>query len=506
MTVRRPSRENLKDISERHHLHLTEAELETYYDVVCGVMGSYDALDQIPDPVRPLTEAVRQVGARPEPEDDPLNGVVRLCSVKAVAQNGGALSGKTIGLKDTISVAGIPLTCASRLLWDYTPDSDATVVKRLLEAGGHITHILNTDDFGFAGTGHTSGYGPARNPVNPDHHPGGSSCGSAIAIATDMVDLTLGGDQGGSIRIPAAWSGIVGLKPSHGLIPYTGIVGFDLSIDHIGPMTKDVADTALMLSVLAGADDTCIDPRQPSTVEPGDYIAALDGGAKGLKIAVVEEAFGHEGASTREVDSAVRQAAERLGALGAEVESVSIPYHRRGVPIWNAVAIEGATDNLYHGGFVYQTKGLYSPRFMTHLARAVQTNGGDFSPTAKMGILVGHYMREQYQGAFYARAQNMARVLSSEYDKVLASHDILLMPTTPMQAHATLPSVEEDRMTYVANALNMVHNTAPINLTGHPSISVPCQGVSGLPVGLMLTGRWMDDATVLRAANAYMTG
>ena len=132
------------------------------------------------------------------------------------------------------------------------------MVRRLLQAGGHITHILNTDDFGFAGTGHTSAYGPAHNPVNPDNQPGGSSCGSAIAIAENRVDLTLGGDQGGSIRIPAAWSGIVGLKPSHGLIPYTGIVGFDLSIDHIGPMTKDVADTALMLSVLAGADETCL--------------------------------------------------------------------------------------------------------------------------------------------------------------------------------------------------------------------------------------------------------
>ncbi len=505
MTVRRPSQENLRDISERHHLHLTEAELETYYDVVCGVMESYDVLDQIPDPVRPLTEAIRQVGARPEPEEDPLNGIVRLCSVKATNPDGDDLVGKTIGLKDTISIAGIPMTCASRLLYDYTPDGDATVVRRLLQAGGHITHILNTDDFGFAGTGHTSAYGPAHNPVNPDNQPGGSSCGSAIAIAENRVDLTLGGDQGGSIRIPAAWSGIVGLKPSHGLIPYTGIVGFDLSIDHIGPMTKDVADTALMLSVLAGADDTCIDPRQPSAVEPQDYMAALGGGAKGLKVAVVEEGFGHEGASTREVDITVRDAAQRLAALGAEVESVSIPYHRHGLPIWNAVAIEGATDNLYRGGVVYQNKGLYNPRFITHLARAIQTNGGDFSPTAKMGILAGHYMREQYQGAFYARAQNMARVLSSEYDKVLATHDILLMPTTPQQAHGMLPSVEEDRMTYVANALNMVHNTAPINLTGHPSISVPCQAVSGLPVGLMLTGRWMDDATVLRAANAYMT-
>jgi len=505
MTIRRPSRENLKDIGERYHLHLTEAELESYYDVVCGVMGSYDLLDQIPDPVRPLTEAVRQVGARPEPEDDPLNGVVRECSIKAVSPFGGALAGKTIGLKDTICIAGIPMTCASRLLWDYTPDSDATVVMRLLDAGGHITHILSTDDFGFAGTGHTSGYGPAANPVAPDHYPGGSSSGSAIAIAQDMVDLTLGGDQGGSIRIPAAWSGIVGLKPSHGLIPYTGIVGFDLSIDHIGPMTKDVADTALMLSVLAGSDDTCRDPRQPSTVEPQDYMAALHGGAKGLRIGVVEEAFGHDGASTQEVDSAVREAAKRLADLGAEVESVSIPYHRRGVPIWNAVAIEGATDNLYRGGTAYQHKGLYSPRITTHLARAIQTNGGDFSATAKMGILVGHYMREQYQGAFYGRAQNMARVLSSEYDKVLETYDLMLMPTTPQQAHAKLPSVDEDRMTYIANALNMVQNTAPINLTGHPSISVPCKGVQGLPVGLMLTGRWMDDATVLRAANAYMT-
>ena len=505
MTLRRPSHEDLKDISERHHLHLTEAELETYYDVVCGVMESYDVLDQIPDPVRPLTDASRHVGARPEPEDDRFNGVVRLCSVKAAGSDGGALAGKTVGLKDTISVAGIPMTCASRLLWDYTPDIDATVVKRLLEAGGHITHILSTDDFGFAGTGHTSGYGPALNPVSPKHHPGGSSSGSAIAISEGMVDLTLGGDQGGSIRIPAAWSGIVGLKPSHGLIPYTGIVGFDLSIDHIGPMTKDVADTALMLSVLAGSDDTCIDPRQPSTVEPQDYMAALEGGAKGLKVAVVEEGFGHDGASTREVDTAVREAAARLGELGAEVENVSIAYHLRGVPIWNAVAIEGGTDNFYRGGTAYQHKGLYNPRFTTHLARAIQTNGGDFSPTAKMGLLVGHYMREQYQGAFYGRAQNMARVLSSEYDKVLATHDILLMPTTPQQAHGLLPSVEEDRMTYIANALNMVHNTAPINLTGHPSISVPCKGVSGLPVGLMLTGRWMDDATVLRAANAYMT-
>ena len=199
----------------------------------------------------------------------------------------------------------------------------------------------------------------------------------------------------------------------------------------------------------------------------------------------------------------MREAANELKRLGAQVDDVSIPYHRKAIPIWNSIAIEGGTNNLYHGGHAYQNKGLYNPRFIVHLMRAIKSNGSDFSPTAKMGILVGQYMREQYQGAFYARAQNMARVLSNEYDKVLNNYDILLMPTTPQQAHTQIPSVETDRKTYIQNALNMVQNTAPFNITGHPSISVPCKSTLGLPIGLMLTGRWMDDATVLRAANAY---
>ena len=504
MTVRRPSKEDLKDLGERYHLRLTEAELEDYYELVSGVMDTYDVLDQIPDPVIEVIPAVRIAGARPTPEEDPNNAIVRRCSVKAADNVDGPLSGKRIGLKDTVSIAGIPLTGGSRMLYDFTPDGDATITRRILEAGGEITAILNTDDFGFAGTGHTSAYGPSRNPVNPDHHPGGSSCGSAIAIVEDLVDLAIGGDQGGSIRIPAAWSGIVGLKPSHGLVPYTGIIGFDLTIDHTGPMTKTVEDTALMLSVIAGKDDRCIDPRQPDEVPVQDYPGALTGEVKGLKIAVVEEGFGQPG-GMEEVDAAVRDAATFLESLGATVEPVSIPEHRRAPAIWTALAIEGAVDNLYRGGAVYQTKGLYNPRFMVSLLRAIKANGGDFSPSTKMGILVGHYMREQYQGAFYARAQNMTRVLTAAYDKVLASYDLLLMPATPQTAHASLPSVEDDRLAYVGNALNMVHNTAPFNLSGHPSVSVPCRDVQGLPVGLMLTGRWLDDATVLRAGHAYMT-
>ena len=503
MPLRRPSREDLIDLGQRYGLDLTEAELEDYMQLAPAVMGGYDELEQYPDPLREVTPAVRLPGARPEPEDDPLNGVVRTCSVRAVDVAGGALADKTIGIKDTVCIAGIPISCASRLLYDYVPDIDATVVRRILEAGGHITAILNTDDFAFSGGGHTSAYGVGLNPANDKHAAGGSSCGSAIAPATGIVDIALGGDQGGSIRIPAAWSGIVGHKPTHGLVPYTGIVGFDQTIDHIGPMARTVEDAALLMNVIAGKDDTALDPRQPDSIEVPDYLGALTGSVQGLKVAVVEEGFGSP-ESMPEVDQAVREAAKYLASLGAEVSEISVPEHRRVVPIWNCVAIEGGIDSFYHGHAAYQNKGWYNTRLMSAMSRAVLTNAHDFSATAKLGALIGHYMRERYHGVFYGRAQNMSRVLTAAYDKVFESFDLVLMPTTPQTAHEVPPSPEEDRVTYVAQALNMVRNTATFDLTGHPSVTVPCRDVKGLPVGLMLTGAQFTDATVLRAAHAYL--
>jgi amidase len=503
MTLRRPSREDIFDISERHHLRLTEIEADDFFEIVKGVMEGYDELDQYPDPVREVTPAVRIPGSRPGKDADPLNGVARFCSVQAVEPRG-PLAGKRIGVKDTVCVAGIPTTCASRLLYDYVPDIDATVVKRIVEAGGHITAMLNTCDFAFSGGGHTSAYGPGLNPADPAHAAGGSSCGSAIAPATDMVDIALGGDQGGSIRIPASWSGVVGLKPTHGLVPYTGIVGFDQTIDHIGPMAKTAEDCALMLQVIAGKDDTAIDPRQPSTIETPDYRARLGDGVRGLRIAVVKEGFGTP-ESMEAVDAAVRAAAKQLAGLGAEVREVSVPEHRHVVPLWNAIAIEGGVDSFYHGHAAYQTKGYFNTRLMSAMSRGIVTNGGDFSATAKLGAIVAHYMRERYHGVFYGRAQNLSRALTAAYDRLFEEADLVLMPTTPQTAHVLPPSVEEDRKTYVGQALNMVRNTAAFDLTGHPSISTPCRDVAGLPIGLMLTGRSFDEVTVLRAAHAYQT-
>jgi amidase len=423
--------------------------------------------------------------------------------VKAATEvAGGPLSGKAIGVKDTVCVAGIPMTCASRLLYDYTPDIDATVVERILKAGGHITAVLNTDDFAFSGGGHTSCYGPGRNPVDPAHCPGGSSNGSATAPATGQVDIALGGDQGGSIRIPASFSGVVGHKPTHGLVPYTGIVGFDQTIDHIGPMARSVADCATMLGVIAGRDETAIDPRQPDAIEVPDYAAALTGDVKGLKIAVLREGF-ETPEAMESVNAAVRGAAETLRAMGAEIAEVSVPMHARVVPIWNCIAIEGGIDSFYRGHTAFQHKGYYNPRLMSAMVRGVKTHAHDFSPTAKLGVVVAEYMRRRYDGVFYARAQNMSRALTAAYDRVLAEADLILMPTTSQTAHRMPASPEEDRAEHVGQALNMVWNTAAFDLTGHPSVSVPVKGVDGLPVGLMLTGRQFADATVLRAAHAY---
>ena len=304
--------------------------------------------------------------------------------------------------------------------------------------------------------------------------------------------------------MPASWSGIVGLKPTHGLVPYTGIVGFDQTIDHIGPMAKTVEDCALMLQVIAGKDDTAIDPRQPSSIDVPDYRAAFTGDLKGLKIAIVTEGFETDEAM-EEVNAAVRDAAKQLESLGAEVKEVSVPLHRHVVPIWNAIAIEGGVDSFYHGHSAYQTKGYFNTRLMSAMSRAIVTNGGDFSATAKMGAIVAHYMRENYHGVFYGRAQNLSRALTAAYDKVLAEADLVLMPTTPQTAHRTPPSVEKNRKVYVGQALNMLQNTAAFDLTGHPSVSVPVHGVKGLPIGLMLTGRHFNEATVLRAAHAYQT-
>jgi amidase len=285
-------------------------------------------------------------------------------------------------------------------------------------------------------------------------------------------------------------------------VPYTGIGGFDQSIDHIGPMATTVEACALMLGVIAGLDDTAIDPRQPSKINVPNYSAVLTGDLKGLKVAVLKEGFETPDAMDS-VNRAVRGAIKTLEALGAEVAEVSVPIHTMTVPLWNCIAIEGGLASFNSGHAAYQTKGYYNPRLISAMKRGLKTHSHDLSPTAKMGAVVAQYMHERYDGVFYARAQNIVRAMTADYDAVFANADLVVMPTTPQTAHKCPALPEIDRTEHIAQALNMVWNTAAFDMTGHPSISVPVHGVDGLPVGLMLTGRQFDDATVLRAAHAY---
>ena len=281
--------------------------------------------------------------------------------------------------------------------------------------------------------------------------------------------------------------------------PYTGAFPIETTIDHLGPMANTVADTALLLEVIAGEDG--LDPRQYG-VRTEAYTKALSAGAKGLRVGVVAEGFGWDGASEADVDAAVRGVGDRLAALGAKVSKVSIPLHRDGIHIWNAIAIEGATALMLKGNSMGTNwKGHYTTSLLDAFARGWQTRPNDLSETTKLVLLTGEYMQTHYHGRFYAKAQNLARSLKAAYDAALADVDVLLMPTLPMKA-TRIPAPDASREEYIARALEMVVNTAPFDVTGHPAISVPCALSKGLPVGAMLIGKSFGEATVLRAAHA----
>ena len=496
MSIRRPTSQDLRRIAEANHFEITDAEMEAFEAMIPGLFDSYDALEQMPEQRPALRYPSRDAGSRPTREEDPFNAILRRCTIRGAT--GGKLSGKRIGLKNNISVAGFPMTCASLILEHYIADSDATIVSRLLDEGAEINSILNLDNFAFSGAGDTSAFGPTLNPHSTDHLAGGSSGGSAAALYYDDIDMTIGGDQGGSIRIPASFCGVVGHKPTHGLVPYTGIVGIDNTFDHAGPMTRSVYDAALLLEVIAGKDP--LDPRQ-GDVPVQDYTSALAGGASGLRIGVLTEGFGLP-ESDPEVDGKVRQASNQLAELGAVVEEVSIPWHSKanGV-VWGLIA-EGATGLLQSSGTGRHFEGQYNPGLAQALGNGLRSQGNELPPTVKLVLLIGSYMTENYNSVMYAKAQNMRRELRAAYDDALSQFDLLLMPSTPIPAHRN--DAGGNPHAVIEHGWNMLANTAPFDMSGHPAISVPCGKTSeGLPVGLMLVGRQFDDATVLRAAHAF---
>ncbi|MGE0483129.1 MAG: amidase [Gammaproteobacteria bacterium] len=497
MKIKRPTLDEIELIADQYGLDLSIEDLESFQGLMDGTLASYERIDELAEP-KPEVKYPRTPGYRPEGAANPLNAWYYKCSITG-ARNG-KLKGRTVAVKDNVCVAGVPMMNGASVLEGYIPDIDATVVTRILDAGGEIVGKSVCENLCFSGGSHTTDSGPVLNPHNPAHSTGGSSSGSAALVAAGYVDMTIGGDQGGSIRMPASWCGVYGLKPTHGLVPYTGAFPIEITLDHLGPITANVTDCALMLEVIAGPDG--LDPRQAG-VKAERYTRALTGDVAGLRVGIVPEGFGWAGASEADVDASVRDAAQRYAALGAVVEEVSVPMHRDGIHIWNGIAVEGATALMIKGnGMGTNWKGYYNTGLLDVFARGRLTRPNDLSETTKLVMLTGQYMEDHYHGRYYAKAQNLGRRLRAAYDAALDNYDVLLMPTMPMKA-TRIPPKGCPREEYVARALEMVINTAPFDVTGHPAMSVPCAMSNGLPVGMMLIGRHYDEATVLRAAHAF---
>jgi len=497
MTIKAPQVFQLRAVARRLGFDMSDTELESYRSLMAGSLAAYAAVDAMPDNL-PLVKYPRTPGYRPAGDENRYNAWY----VKATIQGapGGKLAGKTVAVKDNVCVAGVPMMNGASILEGYTPDVDATVVTRLLDAGATIAGKAHCEYYCFSGGSHTSAAGPVHNPHRRGYSAGGSSSGSAALVAAGEVDMAIGGDQGGSIRMPAAYCGIVGMKPTWGLVPYSGIMPIELTLDHAGPMTANVADNALMLEVMAGIDG--LDPRQgglPATLP--SYTATLGQGAGGLRVGVVQEGFGLPN-SEADVDDKVRAAAAQLRRLGATVEEVSLPMHLVGPAIWTPIACEGATQQMMKdNGHGFNWKGLYVTS-LVDAHSAWRHRADELSDTLKLTMLVGEWFIQSGRGRYYAKAQNLARQLRAAYDAALSRYDVLLMPTLPVKA-TPLPPPDAPRALYVQRAFEMLANTCPTDVTGHPALQLPCGVSDGLPVGMMLIGRHFDEATLYRAAAAF---
>ncbi|HET9491540.1 MAG TPA: Asp-tRNA(Asn)/Glu-tRNA(Gln) amidotransferase subunit GatA [Methylomirabilota bacterium] len=402
------------------------------------------------------------------------------------------LDGVPLALKDVLCTRGVRTTCASRILHEFVPPYDATVVTRLAGGGAVMLGKTNMDEFAMGSSTEHSAFQPTRNPWDLGRVPGGSSGGSAAAVAADLAAGALGTDTGGSIRQPAAFCGVVGLKPTYGRVSRYGLVAFASSLDQIGPLTKDVRDAALVLGAIAGVDaldSTSVDEPVP------DYDAALASDVRGLVLGVPQEYFS-EGID-RDVESAVREAIRLLEELGARTRPISLPVTQYALAAYYVIAPAEASSNLArYDGVKY---GLRVAEARDLVEMSGRTRAAGFGAEVRRRIMLGTYaLSAGYYDAYYGRAQRVRTLVRRDFETAFADVDLIVAPTTPNVAFK-FGEKEDPLAMYLNDAF-----TIPVNLTGLPAVSVPCgHSAAGLPIGLQLIGRPFDEARVLRAAYAY---
>jgi aspartyl-tRNA(Asn)/glutamyl-tRNA(Gln) amidotransferase subunit A len=402
----------------------------------------------------------------------------------------GPLAGVPVAIKDNICTAGAPTTCSSKILESYIPPYNATVVSRLRAAGAVIIGKANMDEFGMGSSTETSAFRTCHNPWDPDRVPGGSSGGSSVAVAGGIVAGALGSDTGGSVRQPASFCGIVGVKPTYGRVSRYGLVAFASSLDQIGTLAHDVTDAALLLSVIAGRD-----PRDSTSapVPVDDYLSGIDGGIQGVRFGVPGEYF--QPGMDPDVDRLVRNAIDRIGAAGGEIVPISLPHTRYAIPTYYLVATAEASSNLArYDGVRY---GLRDGSALDLEEMYRRTRSAGFGPEVQRRIMLGTYsLSAGYYDAYYMKAQKVRTLLRRDFTEAFRRVDVIVTPTAPMPAFRIGEKIDDPLSMYLTDIF-----TVTVNLAGVPAVSLPC-GLSGerLPVGLQLIGDHFAEATLLRAA------
>jgi aspartyl-tRNA(Asn)/glutamyl-tRNA(Gln) amidotransferase subunit A len=404
-----------------------------------------------------------------------------------------AAAGIPVALKDVLTTKGITTTCGSQILKSYRPPYDSTVWSRLRSAGAPLLGKTNCDEFAMGSSTENSSFFPTRNPWDLDTVPGGSSGGSAAAVAAGEAVWALGTDTGGSVRQPASLCGVVGLKPTYGLVSRYGLIAFASSLDHVGTFTRSVRDAATLLGTIAGKD-----PSDATSLDGGpyDFTAGLDEGIRGLRVGVLEDAFG-EGVEP-DVEARVREAVDRLAVLGAEVGTASLPHAGYTLPAYYLIAPAEASSNLARYDGVRYGHRAADPRDVVDMMMRTRDEG--FGDEVKRRIMIGTYaLSAGYFDAYYGQAQKVRTLIIRDYEEAFARFDVLVSPTSPTTAFRLGERTDDPLAMYLADVF-----TIPADLAGVPAISVPC-GVDskGLPVGLQLTAPVLEEARLLRAAHAF---